>query len=40
MLGFVYFTLGTVSVERQFGYFMRSTFWTAFIWSTGMMKIL
>jgi hypothetical protein len=40
MLGFVYFTLEPASVERQFGYFMRSTFSTAFIWSTDMMKIL
>jgi hypothetical protein len=40
MLGFVYFTLGTVPVDRHFDYFMRSTFSTAFIWITDMMKIL
>jgi len=40
MLGFVYFALGTVSVDRQFDYFIRSTFSTAFIWSIDMMKIL
>lgn len=40
MLGFVYFTLGTVSVDRLFDYFMRSTFSTAFVWITDMMKMV
>lgn len=40
VLKFVYFTLGTVSVDRQFDYFMRSAFSVAYIWSIDMMKIL